>query len=188
VKYRIIYADPPWAHDQWKNGNRRPELHYPVMGLEAIKALPVSEIADDDAFLFLWTTAPHLPEALEVIAAWGFRYVTVAFTWVKKNKRADSLFWGCGSYTRANAEYCLLAKRGRPKVASRSVHSVIVTPIERHSQKPGEARERIARLCRDVPRVELFARSTPVGWAVWGNEVQSDVALYAPKSSTERGG
>jgi N6-adenosine-specific RNA methylase IME4 len=170
-KYQVIYADPPWTHTSWGNGNRRPELHYPVMTLEEIKNLPVTNLTNKDAFLFLWITPPHLTEGLQVIQSWGFRYITVAFTWVKTNRKSEGWHWGCGSYTRANAELCLLGKRGHPKTISHSVHSVIATPIEEHSRKPESARQRIVQLCGDVPRIELFARSTAPGWDSWGNEV-----------------
>ena len=173
-KYKVIYADPPWQHGSWKNGNRRPELHYSVMTTEDIKNLPIDDIADDDSFLFMWVTFPHLKEGLEVIESWGFKYITCAFTWVKRNKKADSWFWGCGSYTRANSEICLIAKRGNPKTISRSVHSVIDSRIEGHSKKPDEARDRIVQLCGDVARIELFARQASYGWDVWGNEVPDE--------------
>lgn len=85
---------------------------------------------------------------------------------------------GLGSYTRQNAEVCLLAVKGHPRVASHSVHSVIQTPIQRHSQKPQEARDRIVQLFGDQRRLELFARETTPGWDAWGNEVQDhDTAL-----------
>ena len=178
-KYSIIYADPPWEHKSWKNGNRRPELHYDIMTIEKIKNLPIIKISDSDCWLFLWTTAPHLKEAFEVVESWGFEYKTISFNWVKENKKANSLFWGCGSYTRANSEFCLLAKKGNIKRISASVHSVIISKIEEHSKKPDEARKRIIDLCGDLPRIELFAREKTEGWDVWGNEVESDIDLLS---------
>jgi N6-adenosine-specific RNA methylase IME4 len=177
VKYSIIYADPPWDHVSWKNGTRRPSLHYPVMSLEDIKRLPVGEIAAPDCWLFLWATYPHLPEALEVIAAWGFAYKTVAFTWVKRNKKRDTWFWGCGSYTRANAEICLLAKKGKVRRVSAGVHSIVDSPVGEHSVKPEEVRRRIVELCGDLPRIELFARRRVKGWAAFGDEVEGGIRL-----------
>ena len=87
-------------------------------------------------------------------------------------------FIGCGSWTRANSELCLLAIKGKPKRISASVRQVMITPIERHSQKPAETRERIVQLCGDLPRVELFARQKVEGWDAWGNEVVSDVCFF----------
>ena len=95
-KYSIIYADPPWAYRTYskKGQGRSAESHYPTMCIEDIKALPVGELAAKDCALFLWITFPCLCEALEVLTAWGFSYKTVAFVWVKQNRRNDDLFTG----------------------------------------------------------------------------------------------
>lgn len=112
---------------------------------------------------------------------WGFQYKTIAFVWIKQNKKADSLFWGMGYWTRSNAEFCVMATRGSPKRQSAGVHQVIVSHIEEHSKKPQEARERIVQLMGDVPRIELFARQKTPGWDVWGNEVESDIEMESRK-------
>ncbi len=145
------------------------------MSIDDIKALPVAELADKDCALFLWITMPMLSEAWGVMKAWGFSFKTVAFVWIKLNKKADSIYWGMGHWTRANAELCLLATRGAPKRQAMNVHQVILSRIEEHSKKPEEARRRIEVLMGDVPRVELFARRAAPGWDVWGNEVDSTV-------------
>jgi len=142
-----------------------------VQSKEWIDNLPVSNIADDNCVLFLWVTMPKLNECWELIEKWGFNYKTVAFTWVKRNKKSLTWFWGMGSWTRANAELCLLSTKGKPKRISASVHSVIDSPIEEHSKKPQEARNRIVKLMGDLPRIELFARQKVDGWDCWGNEV-----------------
>lgn len=116
-----------------------------------------------------------LPFAFDVITAWGFTYKTVAFVWVKQNKKAPSLFWGLGNWTRSNAEFCLLATRGNIKRVAPNVHSVVMTPIERHSQKPDEVRDRIVKLMGDRPRIELFARQRVLGWDAWGDEVSDTI-------------
>ena len=139
--------------------------------------MPVADLAAPDSALFLWATFPQLPEALRLIEAWGFNYKSVAFVWLKKNKKADSWFYGLGFWTRGNAEICLLATRGHPKRANAGVHQVILSHIEEHSKKPEEARSRIVRLMGDVPRIELFARSRAPGWDVWGNEVDSSISF-----------
>jgi len=172
VKYSIIYADPPWTYrDKALAGNRGAGCKYPLLTQEDICNLPVSELAADDCVLFLWCTMPKLNEVFSVISAWGFTYKTVAFTWVKRNKLSPGWAWGMGGWTRANAEVCLLATKGSPKRISASVHSVIDTPIQSHSQKPNEVRNRIVRLMGPLPRIELFARDYPLGWDVWGDEV-----------------
>ena len=108
---------------------------------------------------------------MEVIDAWNFEYKACAFTWIKKNKIKPTWFMGMGSWTRANAELCLLATKGKPQRINAGVHSVVDTPIERHSKKPDCVRDRIVELCGDLPRIELFAREKTEGWDAWGNEV-----------------
>lgn len=88
-QYGIIYADPPWHYDR-KHGSGVAENHYPTMSIEEICALPVSELAAKDSALFLWATFPQLNEAFRVIDAWGFKYKTLAFLWLKQNRKADS--------------------------------------------------------------------------------------------------
>lgn len=177
--YEIILADPPWAYKVWAKKGRgcTAENHYPTMRIEDIRALPVGGLAAKDCTLFLWATMPTLPEALSAIQAWGFTYKTVAFVWVKQNRKSPSLFWGLGHWTRANAELCLLATRGRPRRKSAAVHQVVVSPVAQHSKKPDVVRERIVALMGDLPRVELFARQAVPGWDVWGNEVDSSAGL-----------
>lgn len=179
-KYKIIYADPPWSYKVWskKGKGRSAENHYKTMNKEDIQKLPIQNISENDSILFLWVTAPCLIEGIELIKKWGFEYKTIGFTWVKENKRADTLFWGMGYYTRANAELCLLATKGRTlKRVSRSVHQVVVSKIENHSRKPDKVRSRIVQLFGNLPRIELFARQKTPGWDVWGNEVESDIEL-----------
>ncbi|MPN22670.1 hypothetical protein SDC9_170053 [bioreactor metagenome] len=95
----------------------------------------------------------------------------MGFCWVKRNKKSPSWFWGLGFWTRANPEICIIATKGNPKRLSKSVHSIVDTPIEEHSKKPDIVRERIVELCGDLPRVELFARQVYEGWVCLGNEI-----------------
>ncbi|SFH33403.1 N6-adenosine-specific RNA methylase IME4 [Lachnospiraceae bacterium NLAE-zl-G231] len=178
-RYNIIYADPPWQYRVYskKGAGRSAESHYPTMQIEEIRALPVERIAAENCALFLWLTFPNLRESLTVLDAWGFTYKTIAFVWVKLNKKAPTLFWGMGYWTRANVELCLLATRGRPRRQCAGVHQVIMAPVEQHSKKPDIVREKIVALMGDLPRVELFARQATPGWDVWGNEVESDLSL-----------
>lgn len=147
------------------------------MSADEICSLPVADIAAENSVLFLWTTFPNLQESFRVIEAWGYKYSTAAFVWVKRNKKTVSWFMGLGYWTRANAEICLLATKGKPKRISKSVRQIIDAPIEYHSKKPDETRERIVELMGDLPRIELFARQKTDGWDVWGNEVESDIEL-----------
>jgi N6-adenosine-specific RNA methylase IME4 len=180
-KYNIILSDPPWNFrnysDQWHKDNPKSRWvgnQYLLSDLKDTKSLPVQSISDNDCALFLWATYPNLPEALEVMNAWGFKYKTVAFTWIKQNKKADSLFTGMGFWTRANAEVCLLGTKGSPKRISKSVRQIVISRLRGHSQKPPEVRGRIVELLGDLPRIELFARERVEGWSSWGLEVGSN--------------
>lgn len=160
-----------------KGKGRSAENHYPTMTIQDICNLQVDKIADKNCVLFMWMTFPTLVEGLKVLEAWGFNYKTVAFVWIKQNKKTPTLFWGLGFWTRANAEICILAVKGKPKRISAKVHQVIISPTEKHSKKPDETRKRIVELLGDLPRIELFARQKTKGWDVWGNEVESDISM-----------
>ena len=95
-KYKIIYADPPWRYARSKVQGAA-EKHYPTMSIEELCALPVKEIADKDCILFLWATFPQLKEALQLIKAWGFTYKSVAFVWLKQNRKSPTWFYGLQS-------------------------------------------------------------------------------------------
>lgn len=163
-KYDIIYADPPWRYEVWSRDTglgRSAESHYKTMTKEEIEALPIKELTNKDAVLFLWVTAPCLEQGLELVKKWGFKYKTIGFTWVKKNKKSDSLFWGMGYYTRANAEFCILATKGKPLPRLvRNIHQVVMTPVEEHSKKPAEVRERIEKLFGGAQRESSFLRGS----------------------------
>ena len=171
-KYEIIYADPPWKYKDQKN--KDPKLGgctYPVMDLTDICRLPVSKIGTKNCALFLWVTMPLLKEGLEVIEAWGFKYITCAFTWVKQNPSGNGIYSGLGHWTNGNAELCLFAKRGKPKRVAKNVKQIILSPRKRHSEKPAETRDRIVSLMGNLSKIELFARQNFEGWDCWGNEV-----------------
>lgn len=178
-KYEIIYADPPWEYRQ--SGSKlhsrgMAKQHYNTMSTDEICKIPVKDLATEDCVLFLWATFPNIEEALKVMRSWGFEYKTAAFVWVKKNRKSDTLFWGMGAYTRANAEVCLLGIRKGTKakqvVKSNAVHQIIESPVEEHSKKPAETRDRIVKLLGGgVNKIELFARQIVEGWDCWGNEV-----------------
>jgi N6-adenosine-specific RNA methylase IME4 len=179
-KFPVIYVDPGWEFRVYsgKHKPRSAERRYDTLSLAEIKGLPVSALAADDSALFLWAVMPELPGALEVITAWGFTYTTVGFTWIKQNRGGQGLFTGMGYWTRANAELCLLATRGRPMRLAKDVHQVIVAPVAEHSRKPKETARRIERLFVG-PYLELFGRERRRGWIIWGDEVEPDRALEA---------
>ena len=119
----------------------------------------------------MWSTYPQLKEALSVIEAWGFKYKTIGFQWIKQNKSGNGLFFGLGRWTRGNSECCLIATKGKPKRVNNSVFQLIISPLQKHSKKPDEARRKIVDLMGDLSRIELFAREQTDGWDCWGNEV-----------------
>jgi site-specific DNA-methyltransferase (adenine-specific) len=158
--------------EKWARRNGRSP--YDVMDLSDICALPIADIADKNCVLFCWTTYPKLQEGLDVIKAWGFKYKTVAFTWVKNNPSGVGFHFGLGYWTRQNPEICLLATRGKPKRINNKIPNLIIYPRGEHSRKPDEVRERIVSLMGDLPRIELFARRRALGWDAWGNEIESE--------------
>lgn len=173
-KYDIIYADPPWAYHDTLGGNAKMgAMPYPTMTNEEICAMPIgNKIAKKDSILFIWATMPKLQEALDVIKAWGFKYKTCAFCWVKQNPKSGGIYAGLGRWVQGNAELCLLATKGHPHRISKSVKQIVMAPRGRHSAKPSEVRDRIVQLMgEDMDRIELFARDYADGWDCWGNEV-----------------
>jgi N6-adenosine-specific RNA methylase IME4 len=166
-RYGVIYADPPWRFEPWSRDSgmdRAADNHYPTLTLEAICALDVP--AADDAVLFLWATVPMLPEALQVMAAWGFAYKSHC-VWAKD-------YAGTGYWFRNAHELLLVGTRGSipaPAPGSQFL-SVIEAPTSAHSAKPMAFAEMIEEMFPHLPAVELFARGPRLGWTVWGNEAE----------------
>lgn len=176
-KYQIIYADPPWGHNDKMLKHSFTKLnHYSTMTTEEICSLPINNLADKNSVLFLWAVSPMLPEALEVIKSWGFKYTTIAFCWSKHTKNKIKIS-NLGRWTMGNVEICILAKKGKPQRIIKNVKQLVESERTTHSKKPDEVRNRIVTLMGDIPRIELFARQKTEGWDVWGNEVESDIVL-----------
>lgn len=185
--WRALLVDPPWTFKSYaasKNpkSDRHVERHYRTMTLSDISALPVRDLCHaDGTHLFLWTTGPNLPQALDVMRAWGFRYSGIGFVWIKLRKAFDArqlrvlptadgdFHVGLGFTTRKNAEFCLLGRRGNARRISRKVRELILSPRREHSRKPDETRERIEEYC-EGPYLEIFGRSQRPGWTVVGDE------------------
>jgi len=154
--FQVIVADPPW---QYETGNSLP---YPTMPIEDIKAMPVREIANDNAILWLWTTSSHLRVAFEVAEAWGFEYKTL-LTWIKDRM-------GTGEWLRGQTEHCLLAARGKP-VFLHGAHATALSAVRReHSRKPEEFYHLVEATCPGS-KLELFSRQARPGWQAFGNQV-----------------
>ena len=169
-KYKILYCDPPWSYnDKGCNGNC--EKHYKTMNITDLCNLPIKNLTDNNCILFLWTTYPMLKEALMLIEAWGFKYKSIGFQWVKLNRKNGKPFYGLGRWTRGNTEPCLIATKGKPSRLSKSVFQLIQEPIEGHSKKPSIVRDKIVELMGELPRIELFAREHTPGWDSLGNSL-----------------
>ena len=171
-KYQCIYADPPWRYRNKNTGGSMTSgscSKYPTMTLEAAKNIPITDIADKNSVCFLWATVPLLPEALEVLRAWGYKYKTALF-W----RKIMSL--GMGFWFRGQVEILLMGVRGNVRAFRVQKANFIQTKARKHSQKPGEFRALIEQT-NLVPRIELFAREKTEGWDVWGDEVESDIEL-----------
>ncbi|OGF21320.1 transcriptional regulator [Candidatus Falkowbacteria bacterium RIFOXYB2_FULL_38_15] len=182
-KFDIIYADPPWDYNgklQFDKSSKDADnidwsrkifissasFKYPTLKTNELMKLPIQEIAKNDCLLFMWTTNPHLTQALELGQAWGFEYRTVAFIWDKMNHNP-------GQYTLSNCELCLVFKHGkipRPRGA-RNVQQLIKAPRKKHSEKPIEVMQAIEKMFPSQERIELFARRKTKGWSVWGLDV-----------------
>lgn len=191
--FGLIMADPPWSYEMRsdKGYEKAPEAKYQTMPLAEIKALPVEALAGQDCLLWLWAVNPQLPQALEVMAAWGFTFKT-AGTWVKRTTRGKVSF-GTGYILRSANEPFLIGTRGAPKT-TRSTRSAVITHDERfkrtgdwsdiwpngtvtieaaareHSRKPDEAFRACEELMPKARRLELFSRTDRDGWSTWGNE------------------
>lgn len=184
-KYKAILADPAWKFKTFSKDHhgvptQSDTAPYKTMTLEEMKALPVAAAADTDCALFMWVIDSHLTQAIELAAAWGFKYKTIAFVW-KKLTPTGKDHVGMGYWSRKNVEICLLFTRGKPKRISKSIRQLIEDDLEsyerwitakrrQHSRKPEAQYERVEALVGG-PYLELFARKTRPGWSVFGDEV-----------------
>jgi len=174
ARFETMAIDPPWrfASNSLERPGRNATRHYRCMTIDEIAALPVAELAADNCRAYLWVTAPLLAAGAHriIFDAWNFRISTIAFVWVKTNRDGESLFTGMGYESRQNAEFVVLARRGRPQRLSRRVHSIIVAPRREHSRKPDEFYTRVEALAGSGPKADLFSRERRSGWEAFGDE------------------
>lgn len=167
AKYGCILADPPWSFRTYSNKHTTPHRcavdHYQTVTTNDLAKIPVSSWALKDCALFMWAVGSHVPDAIKLAEAWGFKYKTDVFVWSKGKI-------GMGYWSRKQTETCYLFTRGKPKRISKGVRQLIVAPRREHSRKPDEQYERIQALV-EGPYLEMFARQTKYGWDSWGNEV-----------------
>jgi N6-adenosine-specific RNA methylase IME4 len=175
-KFGTILADPPWRF-QNRTGKMAPEherlRRYETMELEDIKALPVHGLVQDKSHLYLWVPNALLPEGLEVMKAWGFKYKG-NIVWYKIRKDGGPDGRGVGFYFRNVTELLLFGVRGslRTRDAGRTQVNIISKQKREHSRKPDE-QYKIIESCSDGPYLEMFARAKREGWSQWGNELES---------------
>ena len=172
-RFAIIYADPPWDYKgqlQHTGPSGRDSggaiRHYSTIKLADLMQLPISSIADENCLLFMWSSSPHLDQAIDLGKAWGFQWATIAFVWHKAKPNP-------GFYTMSECELCLVMKRGKipqPRGA-RNVRQFLLEERQAHSQKPDEVRRRIEAMFPEHEKIELFARQRAKGWTTWGNQL-----------------
>lgn len=176
-----IGSDPQWkflARSAAGEG-RSANIHYKTEEVDKIKDLPVNQLLADDGAFYMWMVDWCPQDAFDLLAHWGLRHVTTAFTWIKTNGDDagldiwDDSTWhmGQGYWTRANPEQCLLATKGNPKRLHADVRQLIIAPVMEHSRKPDEWLDRIERLTTG-DYLELQARRTRPGWVSWGDELE----------------
>jgi len=184
-KYNVIYADPPWHYGSKAavnnaKGSKIKALseHYNTMSLAELKTMPIKNITADDAACFMWVTDSHIDEAIEILKAWGFKYKTIAFNWIKTTSKGNYCK-NVAPWTMKSSEICLIGTKGamtKHKQAN-NIESLVFAERTKHSRKPAEVRDRIEKLFGDLPKLELFARETSLGWDVFGNEVKNSIII-----------
>lgn len=169
--YGLIMIDPPWHMEMYSEAGegRSPQAHYRTMSLEEIAALPVADLAAADCLLWLWGTTPLLPQQLQIMAAWGFRYSTNA-VWAKRTRHGKRWFGtGYGGF-RNEHEHILIGRIGSPRITDHGVRSIIEGEAREHSRKPETAYAAAERISKGVRRADVFSRRSRPGWEACGDE------------------
>lgn len=179
MKFNVIVADPPWFYNQRPTHQESKTKFgggahgtYQLMKDQDILELGslVKPVADENCALFMWATMPRLDLGIDVVKAWGFRYVTTAFVWIKTN-RDGSPATGPGYYSASNAEVLLLGVKGRMPPSRRLINQVVLAPRTEHSRKPEEFQDRIELMYPTASKLEMFARREREGYVCLGNEI-----------------
>lgn len=168
--YGALLVDPPWRFSNYsaKGEAKNPVAHYECMTTADLRAMPVGQLAAPDCALIMWATAPLLPEAVALMAAWGFTFKS-AGAWAKQSSTGQKWAFGTGYCFRSAAEFFLLGTIGKPRIKSRSVRNLIVAPVREHSRKPDDQYEMVEQLF-DGPFAEVFSRANRPGWDSFGDE------------------
>jgi len=171
LRYGVILADPPWKFETWseKNQKKSASNHYNVMDIDAMKALPVNQLATDNCVLVMWAIFSMLPQAIELMEAWGFEYKTGG-AWAKQSSTGKRWAFGNGYLFRSACEPFIVGTIGKPEIGNHSTRNLIVAPVSEHSRKPPDMHDNLEKLFPCISRAELFARQSRPGWDTWGNE------------------
>ena len=167
-KYGTILLDPPWDIQQKGKNSRGAERHYNLMSLEQIKGLPISDLAEENAHVWLWVTNASMEFGYSLLRHWGFIPRSI-FTWIKPRM-------GLGVYLRNASESCLLGTRGKAPIRFKAQMNWGFFPLQKHSHKPEELYSVIFR-CSPGPYLEMFARRKHPNFDSWGDEIESDVII-----------
>ncbi len=172
-RFGVIVADPPWQYQQ-QNIQGTAGKQYNTMAAEELCALPVPKLCAEDCALFLWGTWPKLPEALQVLHAWSFEYVT-GLPWVKLNGQDGGVQYGVGFWVRGCSEYVLIGRKGNVSPPRMEGYLGLLSPNLQHSRKPDSIHQIAESL--PGPYLELFARRPRPGWTVFGNDIAYEARL-----------
>lgn len=177
--FSLIYADPPWSFANFsaRGEAKNAKAHYGCESVEDLKQMPVELLAAKDSVLAMWATFPMLPQALDLLTAWGFAY-KAGGAWGKQSSTGEKIAFGTGYIFRSAAELLLIGTRGKPTWGNRKTRNLWLAPIREHSRKPDQVRDDIAALVPG-PRIELFAREGKPDWVVWGNQTDKFAATSA---------
>lgn len=167
---RVIHIDPAWKYEMRtsKGYEKSPQAHYDCMTLDEMKALPVGHLAMPDSVMVMWGIFPMMPQALDLLAHYGFRFVTGG-AWAKQSTTGRKWAFGTGYVLRGASEFFVIGKMGHPVERSKSIRNLIVAPVRDHSRKPDQIYSNIEALW-DGPYIDIFGRQQRPGWTVWGNE------------------
>ena len=184
----VIHIDIPWSYEMWseKGHEKSPHAHYDCMSMEELKALPVGHLAAPDSVCVMWGVFPMMPQALELLAHYGFQFKTGG-SWAKQSPTGKAWAFGTGYIYRAASEFWIVGTIGSPRIKSRSIRNLIVSPRRQHSRKPDQIFSDIEALW-EGPYIDLFGRQQRAGWTVWGHEAQKFDDIPGPRRDRKQDG
>jgi len=183
-RYGVVVADPPWSYQQWserKNGAAKSA--YNLLDTSDLMAMPVAQLAQANSVLLLWGTWPKLPDAVQVMQAWGFEYVT-GFPWVKLTPSGDGIHYGIGFWVRGCSEFVFIGRRGEVSPPRLDGILGLIAPNLHHSRKPDDVHDIAETL--PGPYLKLFARRSRLGWTSFGNEIEDMTTGQVQRADANR--